>query len=193
MSDSLQPHELQHTRAICPPLSPWVCSNISIELVMPFNHLILCWPLLLLPSVFPSIRVFSNELALSIRWPKYCTQSNFRYVADKYAKKIQNIENSTETNSFFKIFYSNSHRMAWNILNLAILKKTFCQLQQNNVMYNEKKPRLAKVFFVRVAICENCPLVLFHLLKIFFVSKQSWMAIFSRKDWPFTQTKKYNP
>ena len=44
---------------------------ISIELVMPSNHLVLCCPLLLLPSIFPSIRVFSNELALHIRWPKY--------------------------------------------------------------------------------------------------------------------------
>ena len=44
---------------------------ISIELVMPSNHLILCRPLLLLPSIFPSIRVFSNESALCIRWPKY--------------------------------------------------------------------------------------------------------------------------
>ena len=44
---------------------------MSIELVMPSNHLILCHPLLLLPSIFPSIRVFSNESALRIRWPKY--------------------------------------------------------------------------------------------------------------------------
>ena len=44
---------------------------MSIELVMPSNHLILCCPLLLLPSTFPSIRVFSNESALHIRWPKY--------------------------------------------------------------------------------------------------------------------------
>ena len=44
---------------------------ISIEVVMPSNHLILCHPLLLLPSLFPSIRVFSNESALLIRWPKY--------------------------------------------------------------------------------------------------------------------------
>ena len=44
---------------------------MSIELVMPPNHLILCHPLLLLPSVFPSIRVFSNESVLRIRWPKY--------------------------------------------------------------------------------------------------------------------------
>ena len=44
---------------------------MSIELVMPSNHLVLCRPLLLLPSTFPSIKVFSNELALCIRWPKY--------------------------------------------------------------------------------------------------------------------------
>ena len=44
---------------------------MSIELVMPSNHLILCCPLLVLPSTFPSIRVFSNESALHIRWPKY--------------------------------------------------------------------------------------------------------------------------
>ena len=43
----------------------------SIELVMPCNHLILCHPLLLLPSIFPSIRVFSNESTLRMRWPKY--------------------------------------------------------------------------------------------------------------------------
>ena len=48
---------------------------ISIKSVMPFNHLILCRPLLLLPSIFPSIRVFSNESALHIRWPKYWTFS----------------------------------------------------------------------------------------------------------------------
>ena len=44
---------------------------MSIESVMPSNHLILCHPLLLLPSIFPNIRVFSNESALHIRWPKY--------------------------------------------------------------------------------------------------------------------------
>ena len=44
---------------------------MSIESVMPSNHLILCHPLLLLPSIFPSIRVFSNESSLCIRWPKY--------------------------------------------------------------------------------------------------------------------------
>ena len=46
---------------------------MSIESVMPYNHLVLCRPLLLLPSIFPSIRVFSNESTLHIRWPKYQT------------------------------------------------------------------------------------------------------------------------
>ena len=48
---------------------------MSIELVMPSNHLILCHPLLLQPSIFPSIRVFSNESVLQIRWPKYWSLS----------------------------------------------------------------------------------------------------------------------
>ena len=48
---------------------------MSTESVMPSNHLILCRPLFLLPSIFPSIRVFSNESALCIRWPKYCSFS----------------------------------------------------------------------------------------------------------------------
>ena len=71
--DSLQPHGLQHGRLLCPPLLPRVCSNLChlVELVNLSNHLILCCPLLLLLSIFASIRVFSNELALRIRWPKY--------------------------------------------------------------------------------------------------------------------------
>ena len=71
MSDSLQPHGLQHTRPPCPSPTPGACSNSPfIELVTPSNHLILCRPLLP-SSIFPSIRVFSNESALHIRWPKY--------------------------------------------------------------------------------------------------------------------------
>ena len=70
MSDSLQPHGLQHARLSCPSPTPGVYSNLSIESVMPSNHLILCRPLLLLPSIFPSIRIFSNESVLRIRWPK---------------------------------------------------------------------------------------------------------------------------
>ena len=71
MSDSLRPHGLQHARPSCP----------SVELVMPFNHLILYCPLLLLPSIFPSIRVFSNESVPHIRWPKYL---NFSFSISPY-------------------------------------------------------------------------------------------------------------
>ena len=51
--------------------SPSLLKLMSIELVMPSSHLILCCPLLLLPSIFPSFRIFSNESTLHIRWPKY--------------------------------------------------------------------------------------------------------------------------
>ena len=72
VSNSLLPHGLQHARLPCPapspracsnscPLNQWCCQTISSS----------CHPLLLLPSIFPSIRVFSNKLALHIRWPKY--------------------------------------------------------------------------------------------------------------------------
>ena len=72
VSDSLEPHGLQHARPPCPSPTPRAYSKLmSIESVMPSNHLILCCPLLLPPSFFPSIRVFSNESTLRIRWPKY--------------------------------------------------------------------------------------------------------------------------
>ena len=84
MSDSLRPHESQHARPPSPSPTPRVHPNsfsitnsqsssklMCIESVMSSSHLILCHPLLLLPSVFPSIRVFCEESALHIRWPKY--------------------------------------------------------------------------------------------------------------------------
>ena len=61
---TLQPHGLQHARSPCPSLTPRVYSNSS-------NHLIFCHPILIPPSIFPSIRVFSTESVLRIRWPKY--------------------------------------------------------------------------------------------------------------------------
>ena len=71
MSDSLWPHGLQHARASLSITNSWSLPKfMSIESVMPSNHLNSCHPLLL-PSIFPSIRVFSNESALCIRWPKY--------------------------------------------------------------------------------------------------------------------------
>ena len=61
---------------------------MSIELVMPSNYLILCRPLLLLPSVFPSIRVFSNESVLHIRWPKYWSFSFIISCSNEYSGLI---------------------------------------------------------------------------------------------------------
>ena len=72
MSDSLRHHELKHARLPCLSPTPGALLRlISIESVMPSNHLILCHLLLLPLSIFPSIRVFSKESVLHIRWPKY--------------------------------------------------------------------------------------------------------------------------
>ena len=68
-SDSLQSHGL-HARLPSRSPTPRASSNSCPLSVMPSNHLILCCPLLLLPSIFPSIRVFSNESVLHLRWPK---------------------------------------------------------------------------------------------------------------------------
>ena len=68
MSSSLQPHGLQYARLPGPWLSPRVCSNWVSQALQPSHPLL---PLLFLPSIFPSLRVFSNELALHIRWLKY--------------------------------------------------------------------------------------------------------------------------
>ena len=77
VSDSCRSHGLQHTRPPCPSPTPAITNSrslpklISIELVMPSNHLILCHPFLLLPSIFPSTRVFFIESVIRIRWPEY--------------------------------------------------------------------------------------------------------------------------
>ena len=65
------PWTVAHQASLSFNISQSLLKLMSIELVMPSNHLILCHPLLLLPSIFPSIRVFSNESALRIIWPEY--------------------------------------------------------------------------------------------------------------------------
>ena len=77
MSDSLWPHELQHARPPGPSPTPRVheLKLMSIESVMPSSHLILYGPLLLMPPIPSSIRIFSNESTLCVRWPKYCSFS----------------------------------------------------------------------------------------------------------------------
>ena len=111
MSDSLRLHELQHARRPCPSPTPSPPKPMSIESVMTSNHLILCHPLLLLPSIFPSVRVFSNESALRIRWPKYWS-FNF------------NISPSSEHPGLI------SFRMDW--LNLLALQGTLKSLLQHH-------------------------------------------------------------
>ena len=70
--DSLRPHESQHARPPCPITNSRSSLRLkSIKSVMPSSHLILCRPLLLLPPIPPSIRVFSNESTLCMRWSKY--------------------------------------------------------------------------------------------------------------------------
>ena len=71
MSDPVTPWTAAHQACLSFTVSQSLLKLLSIELVMPSNHLILCHPLLLLPSIFPSTRVFSNESAHLIRWPKY--------------------------------------------------------------------------------------------------------------------------
>ena len=88
MSDSLWPHELQHARLPCPSPTPGVYPNLSIELVMPSHHLILCCPLLFLPSIFPSITAFSNESALCSRWLKYWSFSFNISPSSEYSELI---------------------------------------------------------------------------------------------------------
>ena len=75
---TLRPHGLHHSKLPCPSLSSVICSNnLSMELVMWSSHLIFCNPLLLLPLIFPSIRVFSYESALRMKWPE-CWNFSFR-------------------------------------------------------------------------------------------------------------------
>ena len=107
----MRTHESQHSRPPCSSLTPGVKPNSCSLSVMPSKHVMLCHPLLLLPSIFPSIRVFSNESALCIRWPKYWSFS-------------------------FNISASNEHpelssiRMDW--LDLLAVQGTYKSLLQNH-------------------------------------------------------------
>ena len=89
MSDSLRPHGQQHAGLPCPSLSPGVCSSsCSLKSMLSSNHLVFCHHLLFLPSIFPSIRVFSYELALPIRWPKYWSFGFSISPSNEYSKLI---------------------------------------------------------------------------------------------------------
>ena len=93
VSNSAGSHGLQHARYPRPSPSPGVCpgSRPSIELVMPSNHLILYRPLLLLSSLFPSIRVFCNESGICIRWPKHWSFSFSISLSKEYSGLISSL------------------------------------------------------------------------------------------------------
>ena len=88
MSDSAIPWTAAHPSSLSITNSRSLHKLMSIELVMPSNHLMLCHPLLLLPSIFPNIRVFSNESALRIRWPKYWSFSFSISPSNEYSGPI---------------------------------------------------------------------------------------------------------
>ena len=88
MSNSLWPHGLQHTRLPYPSPTPGACSNSCPSSWWCHPTISSCYPLLLLPSVLPSIRVFSNESVLHIRWPKYCSFSFSISPSDEYSGMI---------------------------------------------------------------------------------------------------------
>ena len=90
MSDSLWPHGLQHSRPPCPSPTPGDCSNscLSSQWCHPTISFSVCRPLLILPLIFPSIRVFSNESVLHIRWPKYWSFSFSINPSTKYSGLI---------------------------------------------------------------------------------------------------------
>ena len=88
MSNSLWPHGLQHARPPCPSQTPWVYSNSSPLSQWCHPAISSCRPLLLLPSLFPSIRIFSSESALHIRWSNYWSFSFNISPSNKYSGLI---------------------------------------------------------------------------------------------------------
>ena len=88
VSDSASPWTAARWAPLSSAISQSLLKFMSIDLVMPSNHLILCRPLLLPPSLFPSIRVFVNESALHIRWPKYWSFSFSSSPSNEYSRLI---------------------------------------------------------------------------------------------------------
>ena len=129
VSDSLQTHESQHARPPCPSPTPEVYPKLmSIESVMPSDHLILCHPLFLLPSIFPSIRVFSNESVLHTKWPKYWNFSFSISPSKEYAGLI-------------------SFRIDW--FNLCAIQGTLKSLFQH---HNSRAPIFQHLAFIMVQL-----------------------------------------
>ena len=97
---TLQPHELQHVRLPRPPLSSWYSCPL-MESVMPSNHLILCCPLLLLPSISPTIRVFFNESALCIKWLLEFQHQHM--LGNKFSSQVNSILSNLNWSNFLQV------------------------------------------------------------------------------------------
>ena len=106
MSYSLRPHGLQHCQASLSFIISWsLLKLMSIESMIPYNHLLFCRPLLL-PSVFPRIRIFSNESALCITWPKYCSFSFSISPSNEYSGLISWVINKLGNLTYISRFTS---------------------------------------------------------------------------------------
>ena len=136
MSDSLRPHaarqaslSITHSRSLL--------KLMSLESVMPSNHLILCRPLLFPPLIFPSIRVFSNESVLHIRWPKYWSFSFSMSPSNEYSGLI-------------------SFRMDW--LDLPAVQRTLKSLLQHrsskaSILQHSESHTLGKYYCEGLRCC----------------------------------------
>ena len=95
---------------------------MSIESMMPSNHLILCRPLLLLPSIFPSIRVFSSESALCIKWPKYWSFSLNISPSNEHPGLISLQSKGLSSQRLWHSQESRNRSFSWNVLAFSMIQ-----------------------------------------------------------------------
>ena len=114
---------------------------ISIKSVMPSNNLILCHSLLLLPSIFPSIRIFSNESVLRIRWPKYWSFSFSISSSNEYSKLISRIDwlDLLAVQGLSRVFSNTTiQKHQWKYFNKSIYCKLNAYFNSGNKFYRRK-------------------------------------------------------
>ena len=188
---SLRPHELAARQAFLSIINSQSPSKpMSIESVMPSNHLILCCPpalnlLLLLPSIFPSIRVFSNESSLHIRWPKYWSFSFSISLSNDYSGliffridwfdllAIQGAINSLLQNHSFKLSVLQCSAFLWPTIIAGEKKKKEeigTTIRKSMAIWEKKK---CSHFSVRHFLFLSCYFFLLHHELYFFLPEQT--------------------